>query len=315
MPEYKAVADLGTNSFHLIIAEITDDGKLNTVQREKVVMRLGTEEKNVLKRISPNEIKRSVEVLKEFKKLADFYNTKIYAVATSAIRESENRKEFSGEVKKETGIEINIIDGRTEAEFIYNGVRTALPVNDKKILCIDIGGGSTEIIIGRNSDFDFINSFRIGAVRLSKLYFPGYLLTAGSINKCSDHIENILRESGLTKFRGEYEIAIGASGTIQAIAGIVSFIKYGNAPGEMNGFTFTSDELNEAAEYILKFPTFEERTMIKGIEPGRADILPAGTLILKIIFSTLAVREMSVSGYALREGFLLSMLKNKPAAG
>lgn len=310
MSRYKAVIDIGTNSFHLIIAEISGDS-VNTVRRERVVMRLGTEDRGVLRHISESEIKKSVEVLNEFRRLAEYYKADLYAVATSAVRESGNSGQFKDALYRNCGIKVDVIDGKTEALYIQIGILNALQISDKKILCVDIGGGSTEIIIGLNGSNDFVHSYKLGAVRLSKMFFPEFLLTPRAIKSCSEYILNNLNEPELRKFNSGYDIAAGASGTIQSVAAVIAAKKHDRVPADLNGFSFTSDEFNYAAETILEFSTTEERKSIPGMEKGRADIIPAGLLILKHIFSTLGITKMTVSGYALREGYLLNILRKQ----
>jgi exopolyphosphatase / guanosine-5'-triphosphate,3'-diphosphate pyrophosphatase len=309
LSEYKAVVDIGTNSFHLLVAKIPESGRLQQIYREKVVMRLGTEEEGALKKISSNEMEKSLEVLKKFKDMAGYYDAELCAVATSAVRESENKDEFTKAVYDQLGLKIQVIDGSQEASYIYKGVRNALPVNDKKVLCIDIGGGSTEIIIGQNGTTGFIQSYKLGAVRLSKMFFRDYIITEEAVKECSEYIEDILDKSDLKDFVSGYDVAVGASGTIQAVAGVVAAAKYDKVPKDINGFSFTVDELKAAAELIMKYPTLEERSMIKGIERGREDILPAGALILIKLFRILEIQELTISVFALREGFLLDQFK------
>jgi exopolyphosphatase / guanosine-5'-triphosphate,3'-diphosphate pyrophosphatase len=277
LPDYKAVIDIGTNSFHLIIAEITNDGKINTIHRERMVMRLGTEGKDILKNISPDEMKRSVKIINEFKKSGEFYKADIYAVATSAVRESDNKDQFVETVRCETGIDIKVIDGREEASYIYSGVHNALKLMDKKVLCVDIGGGSTEVIIGKNGKSDFIQSYKLGAVRLTKMFFKEYILTETSIKECSDYIYKVLSDSELSEFTSGYDTSVGASGTILTAASVIAAEKYGYIPENLNGFVFTAEELKQASKAILGAHAFEERTAIKGIDTSRAEIIPAGT--------------------------------------
>lgn len=310
MTRNKAVADIGTNSFHLVIVEINDDGRINTIDRKRVVMRIGTEGDNVLKHISKNEIEKSVEVICSFKQLAAYHNAEFYAVATSAVREAYNKDEFIDAVYNSCGIRIEVIEGKTEAVCIYTGIQKALSVTDKKLLCIDIGGGSTEIITGYNDTYGFIHSYKLGAVRLSKMFFKDYVLTEKALLECSGYIKDTFAKTDLHKFKNEYDIAAGASGTVMATAGMIAYQKYGKVPVNLNGFTFNSEQLNEIAGLILKYPAPEERSLIKGMDNGRSDIIPAGILILKSIFAILEIKELTVSAYALREGYLYSILKN-----
>jgi exopolyphosphatase / guanosine-5'-triphosphate,3'-diphosphate pyrophosphatase len=309
LSDYNAVVDIGTNSFHLIIAELPGDGKVKTIHREKVVMRLGTEGKDVLGKISPAETERALEVLNNFKKLAEFYGAELKAVATSAVREAENKDEFLSAVKEKAGITIEVIDGKKEASLIYLGVQNALPVHDKKILCIDIGGGSTEVIIGHNGESNFIQSYKLGAVRLSKMFFPEFIISSDAVKECAGYIQRKLYESDIRNFVGHYDIAVGASGTIMAIASVIAEEKYDAVPEDLNGFSFNVEELKSATATIFKYATFEERTAIPGMEAARADILPAGALILLKLFRILEMKSITISSYSLREGYLLSLKK------
>ncbi len=135
-----AAIDIGTNSFHLIIVKINQDNSLVLIDKEREVIRLGSHKGEGLSLISLDEIEKGISVLTRFKKLSDIYNAEIHAVATSAVREANNRNEFIEKVLQKTGIEIEVIDGKVEAGYIYKGVRKALSYEDKKLLCVDIGG-------------------------------------------------------------------------------------------------------------------------------------------------------------------------------
>ena len=304
-----AAVDIGTNSLHLIIAKINLDESLTVIDREREVIRLGSHKGEGLSLISPEEIKKGVNVLKRFKKLADMYSAEIYAVATSAVREANNGKEFNEKVLKKTGIEIEVIDGKKEAGYIYKGVKKALPYKDKRLLCVDIGGGSTEVILGNNNEIIFGESIKIGAVRLSKKFFSDFILTENGIADCSKYIDEQIKANKQLNFGETFDIAVGASGTILAVAGMIHYKKTGEKIKSRNGFVFTKTELREVTEEILKRKTPEQRVNIEGMEYKRADIIPAGLLILNKIFDLFAIKDMVISEFALREGVVLSMLE------
>jgi exopolyphosphatase / guanosine-5'-triphosphate,3'-diphosphate pyrophosphatase len=310
LPEFKAVIDIGTNSFRLIIAEILPENKIKIVQGERVIMRLGTEGEKALSVISQKETEKALQILKDFVRFARYYNAEVHAVATSAVREAANRDEFTAAVLKETGISIKVIDGKEEAAFIYKGVQNALPAKGKRVLCIDIGGGSTEVIIGKDDQISLIQSHKLGAVRLTKMFFPGYILAEKAVRECSSYIDEVLGNSDLADFASEYDVVVGASGTVQAVAAVVASAKYNSIPMDINGLTFTLEELKEAAGLLFGLPTVEERFSVKGIEKDRADILPAGVLILLKLFNFLKIQSLTISTYALREGVLFSILKH-----
>ena len=140
-----AAIDIGTNSFHLLVAQIDKKNKLNVFYKVKQIMRLTSELGHKAKIISKQEFNDSIKILKKYKKIADKYNAPVFAKATSAVREAKNRKEYIKKVKDETGIKIHAITGEKEAELIYKGMQTAKPISKEKITCIDIGRRSKEI--------------------------------------------------------------------------------------------------------------------------------------------------------------------------
>jgi exopolyphosphatase/guanosine-5'-triphosphate,3'-diphosphate pyrophosphatase len=304
-----AAIDIGTNSFHLIIVKVEENSALTILDREKEVIRLGSQKGNELSHISEEEIDKGLSILKSFKKLADVYNAKVHAVATSAVREAENKKDFLDKVLVETGIKIEVINGRKEAEYIYRGVRKALHYKNKKLLCFDIGGGSTEYILGFNDKIIYGESIKIGAVRLSKKFFPDFLLNEDAIEKCKQYIEHEVKSNKEINFNESFDYAVGASGTILAIAGIINFNRNEKKLKSLNGFIFSKEELREVTNKILEKKTPGERINIEGMEYKRADIIPAGLLILQKSFEIFNIKEMIISEYALREGVVLSMLE------
>jgi exopolyphosphatase / guanosine-5'-triphosphate,3'-diphosphate pyrophosphatase len=304
-----AAVDIGTNSFHLIIVKVGEDNSLTILDREKEVIRLGFQKGNELSYISEEEIEKGINILKKFKKLADFYDAKLHAVATSAVREAENKEEFLNKVLKETSIEIEVINGKKEAEYIYKGVRKALPYNDKKLLCLDIGGGSSEFILGYNDEIIFGESIKIGAVRLSKKFFPDFILNDERVEKCKQYVEYQIKSNEQINFNEPFDYAVGASGTIIAVAGMIKLRKSGMKDKSLNEFIFTKEELEKLTSEILEKITPEQRINIEGMEYKRADIIPAGLLILEKSFELFNIKEMIISEYALREGVVLSMLE------
>ncbi len=216
---------MGTNSFHLIVVKLKNDGSLKIIDREREVIRLGSHQGEGLSIITDEETNLAVKTLKKFKRITDLYNSPVKAVATSAVREASNNKEFIEKIKSETGISVDIIDGKKEAKLIYLGAEKSLGLKDKKALCIDIGGGSTEIIFSDNNKIEFAESLKIGAVRLTKIFFPDYILSADKIKKCEDYAEEIIFENKNLFIPENLEISVGTSGTIQSAALIAEAFK------------------------------------------------------------------------------------------
>jgi exopolyphosphatase / guanosine-5'-triphosphate,3'-diphosphate pyrophosphatase len=301
--------DVGSNSFHMIIAGIT--GKtFSIIRKEREVIRLGTWKEGEEKIISEAEIDHAASILKRFRLIADSYRARIKAVATSAVRDASNNREFTDKIYARTGIKIDVITGRREAELIFTGVKKALSLGKKDSLCLDIGGGSTEMIYCADNKIVFAESFKLGAVRLTKKFFPGALLNHSSIAHCEEFIEEQFNENKNIRFKIPFEIAGGSSGTIQNAASIIHFGKQNKILRKLNEYCFTSQDLFEVIDFVLSCKTTKDRLRIGGIEGKRADILPAGLLILRKVFKLFDIQDMVISEYALREGIILETIKD-----
>lgn len=305
-----AAIDIGTNSFHLVIIELQSDGKFKLLDKQREVMRLGISSGDNLNKISASETKKAIEILKAYKKLAEHYGAIIRAVATSAVREAYNKDKFISSVKEKVGIDIEVIDGRTEAKMIFYGMSQALDIKNKKVLCIDIGGGSSEFIYADIGIPIVTESVKIGAVRLSKKFFPDFILTEEAIKACHSYIKAQLSYVSSLIENKKIEQVVGASGTIVAAAILIQEKFKKPKAKSLNELTFNSEELNIVFEEILskKFPS--ERKKIIGMEEKRADIIPAGLIILKTIFDLFSIKHITISEYALREGIVIDTIKN-----
>lgn len=308
--KYYAAIDMGTNSFHLIIVEVKKNGTFKIVDREKVVLRLGSEFENINNCISPAEIEAAVSALKQFKELANFYDAEIITAATSAIREAANRFEFVKIVNEETGIKINVIDGLREGELIFKGITKALNIASHKILSIDIGGGSTELIYSVNNQIEFIRSLKIGAVRLTKMFFKDYVLEHTKIEACKKYIhEEIALNIPQTNY--PIDFAVGTSGTIQSAANMIAQRQLGKSISNYNGFTFYKEQLQRSTQIVLNSKTPAERFQLPGMEAKRAEIFPSGLIILNLILDTFKIDKVVISEYALREGIILNKIEEE----
>lgn len=303
-----AAIDIGTNSFHLIIVEVTETGELKLLDREREFLRLGSEFGEDLSFISNGEIEKAVVVLKRFTSLANHYKASIRAVSTSAVRESKNKLEFINTMFEQTGITVETIEGAEEANLIFLGMKNALPINDKSILGIDIGGGSTEFIYGVNGKSVFVESIKIGAVRLSKKFFPDFIITDSAVKQCNDYVEQLIEVSQHIKTNVDIDFAVGSSGTVDTICLIKQTKNKTKIKTRLNGFEFDKSELDEIYNHVMSLKTPAERTSVKGIEAKRADIIPAGFIILKKVFEIFNIKKMVLSEYALREGVVYDLI-------
>jgi exopolyphosphatase / guanosine-5'-triphosphate,3'-diphosphate pyrophosphatase len=301
--------DIGTNSFHLVIAKIDSRGIVKILSKEKETVRLGKSSTD-MKYITPDAMERAVETLKRFKLICDSYKAEIRAVATSATREALNKDEFIQKVYGSTGISVEVVSGFEEARLIYLGVLQSLDVFDKKILLIDIGGGSTEFLTGEKGQVIYANSIKLGAVRLTEKFFSAGKFTKETVNEARLYVRSLINPVVRHLKNEKYETVIGSSGTIFNI----SMINYSSKGGtdiagfNFNNYRFSSAELEHTVKTILKCETVDGIKRIEGLDSGRADIISAGTIILEQIFAELNIKEITLSGYALREGIIFDTI-------
>lgn len=318
-----AAIDLGTNSFHLVIVEVknlelsrsieeieaTKNFEILYRQREIVRINFGSgKETNYL---TKEGIERAIRALKDFKSKINEFNADVYAVATSAIREAKNRDEFISYVKENLGIEINVVSGYEEARLIYLGVLQGLNVYDKQILLIDIGGGSTELLVGKRGKILFAGSFKVGAVRLTQMFFDGgKIFTNDRKQECEEYVKKIF-DKNLKPIKDlGFEEVIGTSGQIQSIARML----YLQGPDKekfktFHGQEFTSKQFEKVSKKILSATSLQDLQSIPQLDDQRAEIIVPGTIILKYVFENLKINRITVSAYALREGIIIDAIE------
>ncbi|MAT39500.1 MAG: exopolyphosphatase [Ectothiorhodospiraceae bacterium] len=299
-----AAIDVGTNSFHLIVVDAKENGKFTILGKEKEVVRLG-EGMTDMKHISPEAMIRALETLKRFKLIADSFEAPIRAVATSATREALNKEAFLELVRQNTGIEIEVVSGYEEARLIYLGALQALQIYDKRALVIDIGGGSTEFLLGEEEHIHYANSLKLGAVRLTRRFFQSDETKQSEIEACRQWVIGALNPIE-RKMEGErYDIAVGSSGTILNLAAVACTMKGRDSAVDEGSVVVTREELRPVFKAILNEPTVDGRKKIPGLDPARADIIVAGAIILMETMDRLGIDSIATSKYALREGIIL----------
>ncbi|MCU0453178.1 MAG: Ppx/GppA family phosphatase [Bacteroidetes bacterium] len=304
-----AAIDIGTNSFHLIVADVSPrTGRFRILDREKEIIRLGSGSTD-MKYLSASAMDRGVQALLRFRRIADSMSAPIRAIATSAVREALNQDAFLRRVRSETGIRVEIASGSEEARLIHLGVLQSLPLFTRRLLLIDIGGGSTEFLVGRRRTISYTNSLKLGAVRLSQRFFRSGRIDKRSIRECRDFVRGSLAPVARSVDRFALDIAVGSSGTIANLASMIQLRLGGDDDTSLNGVRFSRRQLSEITAEILGATETTARLRIPGLDPSRADIIPAGAIILEQIFQSLGLKHMTVSEYALREGIILDTVE------
>lgn len=303
-----AAVDVGTNSLHLVVARVVDDRHFEVIESEKEMVRLGSGSGD-MKHLDAAAMDRGVAALRRFRQIADIHGASVRAVATSAVREAENHDEFLARARTEAGIDVEVISGIEEARLIHLGVLQALPVFDRRILVCDIGGGSTEVMVGERDDLLAARSFKLGAVRLTNRFFPGERLHPGAVAACRTYVRSALAPFAHEVQGHHPELAVGSSGTIEAIARLVHAEAGGDELRTYNRFRFDADALRGVVKQLTAARTVHERAALAGMEAKRADIILAGGLILEGVTEVFGVEAWTVSAYALREGVLLDTVQ------
>jgi exopolyphosphatase / guanosine-5'-triphosphate,3'-diphosphate pyrophosphatase len=306
-----AAVDIGTNSVHLVVARVDHD-RIEVVEREREMVRLGSSASD-MKRLSPAAITRGIEALVRFGQVAAIHGATMRAVATSAVREAENRAVFIERARAE-GIDVEVISGFEEARLIHLGVLQAVQVFDQRVAVCDIGGGSTELVVGSQGDILAARSLKIGAIRLTRRYFAKPKLSTGAVEACRRDIRAAVAPAVRELERSGFDVFVGSSGTIGAVCGIVAARRAGTdgtVPRTLNNMTVSRDDIDGVVRRLAKATTVKERARTPGLDPRRADIILAGALILEQIVRALGADELTFSDYALREGVLLDTWRRK----
>ncbi len=316
LPETLAAIDIGTNSVHGVVARITvgEGGpRFEILEREKEVVRLGSSAGDI-RQLDPEAIDRTVAALHRFRQVAEVHGAPITAVATSAVREAENRDELIRRAWTEAGVHVDVVSGIEEARLIHLGVLQAVPVYDKRLLLCDIGGGSTELLVGHRGEVLAARSLKLGAIRLTRRFFDGDLVHPGAVDACRRFVRSTL--APVTRELGSFavEVAIGSSGTIAAVAEMAAARAGGGRPRSVRNLELTRAQLDGVVADLIAAPTVAARGALPGLDAGRADIILAGALILEQVVHELGIEQLVLSDFALREGVLLDAWQRRRGA-
>ncbi len=291
-----AAIDIGTNSIRLLLCR-KKKNNFETIKRRLETPRLGAGAQD--DHLTTLAIKRSIKVLREYMQEAKEAGAEIIAIATSAVREAENKEEFLTKVKTELGIDIKVISGQKEAQISYQGMVEGFKKLPDDILTIDIGGGSTELIYGdQKKCFDY-NSFKIGAIRLTKEFGESFRAMENKVQKALKPYLN----------NKKVEQLLGAGGTITTLAAIKnSLAEYDH--NLIHGYKLTKEDIIEIFTRLKKL-SLAERKQVVGLNADRADIILAGIIILEVIMYLIGIDEIIVSDQGLLEGVVYSYHKLK----
>ncbi|HTD97741.1 MAG TPA: hypothetical protein VK668_00565 [Mucilaginibacter sp.] len=302
-----AVMDLGTNTFHLLIAEGDIDNFQEIIHRhEAVKIGEGGINKGI---IIPAAFERGVAMMKDFKQQISACNVEmVKAIATSALRSASNGKDFIEKVKAETGIEIEIVDGDREAAYIYNGVKSAGLLSTQNSLIVDIGGGSVEFIISNDKQLTWKQSLEIGAARLMERFHHTDPIQPASIEALNLYLEHTLADLFGAVKQNPMKQIIGSSGAFETFAELIEAERSDSFDlKKIKAYDFDEEELLTVTDKLI-LSSHTERANNKLIIPVRVDMIVVASLITRYIMQRLEISQVSLCTYSLKEGVLVEMM-------
>ncbi len=299
--------DLGTNTFHLLIAEGTA-GNFTEVLHLHEGVKLGEGGINQ-GFIQPEAFERGVATMQRFRDhILDHHVTQVRAIGTSALRNAENGKEFIEAVNDKAGISIELISGEQEAAYIFSGIEASGCLTDKNVLVMDIGGGSVEFIIGNENEVLWKQSFEIGAARLMDKFHKVDPIPVISIKAMTSYLNGQLNDLFTAALKYRPRTLIGSSGAFESFEEVIELEKGRRFDlKQIKAYEFDTDDLLDLIERLAK-SNHAQRAAIKGIIPVRVDMIVVASLLTIYIMQKIGLADVTMSTYSLKEGVLAQML-------
>lgn len=294
----RAVIDLGTNTFHLLIADVATNGQLTEVYRERIFVKLA---EDGIATIGTNPFNRGIAALKHYRKQLDKYGAKdLSAIGTAALRTASNGPEFVTTALQAANINIQLISGDEEADLITSGVLRAIPAPEDRILIMDIGGGSTEYIIADNKGVYWRQSFPIGVSVLFNNFHHSDPITTEEILLLENHLAEVLTPMAEALKQHPTHHLVGAAGTFDVLA---EALRNPTAPVHPSSHQLSLDGFLALYKTITS-ATLAERIALPDVPPERADMIVAAMVLLRFTFQLAKITQVTVSDYAMKEGIL-----------
>lgn len=299
-----AAIDLGSNSFHMVIVE-SRSGGFHVIDREKEMVRLG--ERTLSRgRLSAAAMRRGLDALREYKRLADMHGVdKLLVAATSAVREAANGEDFLERVAGEIGFYPQVVSGEEEARLIYLAALHSVNFEGGRTLVLDIGGGSVELAMGAGSQVEWAVSEKLGVLRMTERFVGSDPLVARDERRLVGHVREIMDPHAARARAEGFDLVVGTSGTILALGAMAT--EAGTLPESLHHVTVPAAGIH-ALRRRLVATTLKGRRRQPLMDERRADIIVAGAIVLDEILEALKAKEIVLCEWALREGLLLEYL-------
>jgi exopolyphosphatase/guanosine-5'-triphosphate,3'-diphosphate pyrophosphatase len=301
-----AALDLGSNSFHLLVADARQDGTFEPLAREKEMLRLGSIVA-ATGEIGPSA-DEAVDVVRRFRTLADsLLAEEFVACATAAFREAGDSAAVVDRIQDQTGVKVRVISGREEARLIFGAVRTSVLIDPAPGLALDLGGGSLELMIGGARGLDWSTSLKLGVGRLTTELVRSDPPSGGDRRRLAGAVTQAVDRVLPEIFSLVPRVAIGSSGTLAALIRLAAGRRGGPPPTSVNQLSVAADELELLSQDLLQM-TSAERAALPGVDSRRADLLPAGIILLTTILDMTGLDRLIGCEWALREGIVLDAI-------
>jgi exopolyphosphatase / guanosine-5'-triphosphate,3'-diphosphate pyrophosphatase len=307
-----AAIDIGTNSIHMIVVQVRPDLSFEVIDREKEMVRLGAGGLDG-KQLTGTAMAAALQALAKFRRLAESHKVdEIIAAATSATREAENGGDFIAEVERQTGIRIRVIPGTEEARLIHIAAGYGVNVGASKAVVIDIGGGSIEVTLGTASEMTQGESFKLGVIRTTERFVRTDPLSDRDERRLVKYINRTMGPYLEAVASRGFDRVIGTSGTILSIGALASANVEGNRLEEVRNLRVGARAIHRLRKQLVA-ADIEERLAIPGMDPRRADLSVAGSILIDTILKRLGADDITLCDLALREGLVLDYIKRNKA--
>ena len=307
-----AAIDIGTNSIHMIVVRVRPDLSFEVIDREKDMVRLGAGGLDG-KNLTSSAMSAALQTLIKFRRLAESHKVdEIVAAATSATREAENGGDFIAEVMRQTGIRIRVISGTEEARLIHLAAGYGVDVGGSTAAVIDIGGGSVEVTLGTATHLTLGKSFKTGVIRLTERFVKTDPLSSHDERRLVKYLN---KEMGtyLEQIAGAgFDRVIGTSGTILSLGALAIADEYGEPPEDIRNQRVGAKAIHRLRKRLVE-ADIEERLHMPGLDPRRADLNVAGSVLLDTILRGLRADDLTLCDLALREGLVLDYIHRNSA--
>ena len=300
-----AAIDVGSNSVHMVVADVSPDGRIQVVDRVKEMVRLGRRSFTT-GRLTAEAMDLAAHTLATFGRLARARHVeRTRAVATSAVREAKNGAAFVRRLRRETGLDVRVISGPEEARLIFRAARHALGLDGGPHLLVDVGGGSVELVLVQDGRALWLESLPLGVARLTERFLGSDPPTAGQVRQLDKHLKKAVgplldrvRHAGVVH-------AVGTSGTVNTLVAMARASR-GDDVQRLHGASATAAEITRLRRRLLSMGV-ARRAELPGMDAKRVDLMPSSVILIDSILSQGGIAGLVACSWALREGVLLDL--------